>query len=103
MPTVSFVLTDTNAVEIVKPPKHRKVRVKFVRLYNKGGADATVTLRQVSPDGGQTKDVDEIMVTAGQEKEFDAEVVYDLDRGFKLTGALDAAGSVRVTVTYELL
>jgi len=104
MPTVHKTLTGTSAVDIVKPPKHRKVKVRFIRVYNAGSSDSVVTLQQVSPDGSLTKDVDEIPITNGQTEIIDGcSAIYDLDRGFKLTGALDAAGTVNITVTYELV
>jgi len=103
MPTVNVNITGTTDVDVVVPPKHRKVKVVFLRVYNAGTSDSVLTLKQISPDSSVNKTVDIIPISANQVEVVTAEkMVYDLDRGFKLAGVLDAAGDVKVTVTYEL-
>jgi len=102
MPTIHGQLTDTSDVVIYAPPRHRKVVPIVVRLVNSGTATVTVTLKQVDPAGNATT-LDEVTLAAGQEFGMTLDNgVYDLDKGAKLTGALDAAGTVNYTITYRL-
>jgi len=103
MPTKHATLTDTTPVDIIALAEHQKPEIKFLRVYNAGSSNVVVTLQQVSPGGTVTKTVDEIPISAGQVEVISAEdVIYDLDRGHKLQGKLDASGDVRITITYRV-
>lgn len=111
MPTIHGELTSTTDTTIYQPPKHRKMIPTLVKFVNKGTATVTVTLKAVDL-GGNEDVIDEITLAAGQEvgmipqppiamKALDSGV-YDLDKGDKLVGVLDTAGTVKYTITYRL-
>lgn len=102
MPTIHGELTSTTDTTIYQPPKHRKMIPTLVKFVNKGTATVTVTLKAV--DLGDNEDViDEITLAAGQEGGMNLDSgVYDLDKGDKLVGVLDTAGTVKYTITYRL-
>lgn len=102
MPTIHGALTATSDTDIYQPPRHRKMVPTVVRFVNAGSNTVTVTLKQVDPaDNAQV--IDEITLPSGQEFGMTLDSgVYDLDKGAKLVGALDAAGTVKYTITYRL-
>jgi len=102
MPTIRGTLTGTSDVVIYAPPKHRKMVPTVIRLVNSGSNTVTITLKQVSPANDEAV-IDEITLPSSQEFGMTLDSgVYDLDRGAKLVGALNAAGTVKYTITYRL-
>lgn len=110
MPTIHGELTSTTDTTIYQPPKHRKMIPTLVKFVNKGTDTVTVTLKAVDL-GGNEDVIDEItlaqpggiILAAGQEVGMNLDSgVYDLDKGDKLVGVLDTAGTVKYTITYRL-
>jgi len=103
MPTKLVALTGTSEVDILQLAEHQKAEIKFLRVYNAGSSNVKVLLQQVSPGGTIVKPLDIIPIAAGQMEVISAEdVIYDLDRGYKLQGALDSTGNVMITITYRV-
>lgn len=102
MPTRHKTINDTNAIDILQPPKNRKVVISMVEAFNTGTADVKLTLQQVSPDGSITKTLDIIPIAQGQAHIVNDSKVYETYRGWKIQGLLDTAGVVELTITYDL-
>ena len=109
MPTIYLPVTSNTIQVVYNPPRHRRVRVIRVHIYNEDGVGHKVTILGARLDSNgnvaQSRTLDYTNIASGSEKELSSDVaVYDLDRGEAIAVLLDTVASspVHVSVTYEL-